>query len=54
MYLTSAAAGATGCLIGHSMQKMMDQRQFKAVMTCLMLLCFVLMSASAAGWITVG
>jgi len=53
-YLAGATAGLVGCLIGHSVQKLMDQKQFSRVMTGLLLLCFCLMTASAAGWINVG
>lgn len=53
-YLAGAMAGLVGCLIGHSVQKLMDQKQFSRVMTGLLLLCFCLMTASAAGWINVG
>jgi hypothetical protein len=52
-YIAGASAGLVGCLVGNSVQKLMDQKQFSRVMTALMFLCFCLMTASAAGWMTV-
>ncbi|KIZ04920.1 hypothetical protein MNEG_3036 [Monoraphidium neglectum] len=51
VYLAASAAGGLGMAAGHAAQRLMDQRQFSAVMTALMVLCFVLMTSSAAGWI---
>jgi uncharacterized membrane protein YfcA len=49
LYLAAAVCGALGLLLGHLLQKLMDQQHFKSVMTVLMLLCFALMTLSAAG-----
>eukprot|EP00878_Enallax_costatus_P033950 GHUV01037542.1.p2 GENE.GHUV01037542.1~~GHUV01037542.1.p2 ORF type:complete len:101 (+),score=22.23 GHUV01037542.1:313-615(+) len=52
LYLAAAAAGALGMLIGHSVQKLMDQRHFNVVMSVLMGICCVLMCSAAVGWIS--
>lgn len=52
LYLAAAGAGALGMLIGHSVQKLMDQRHFSVVMSVLMGICFTLMCSAALGWIS--
>lgn len=51
LYLSAAVAGASGMLIGNSVQKLMDQRHFNFVMSMLMATCCTLMLCAAAGLI---
>lgn len=49
LYVICGVTSIAGLMIGHSAQKLMDQRFFNAVMMVLMLVCACLMFAAAFG-----
>lgn len=51
LYAVCGATAVVGLLIGHSAQKLMDQRFFNRVMMMLMLVCACLMFAAAFGFV---